>query len=100
MIAAMSSPRAYRAGESVEDFCRACRIDRHHTVVVVDGNGRPIRVTCEYCRSEHNYRGGPRMSSGGAAAAPAPSAAPRQPRSEGEPFPLVADRERTTPAMS
>ena len=23
--------------------------------------GRPIRVVCDYCRSEHNYRGGPAM---------------------------------------
>ena len=101
----MPPPRAYRAGETVEDYCRACKIDRHHTVIVVDGSGRPIRVTCEYCRSEHNFRGGPRMSSGDSAASspaaiPAKSPAPRQPRPDGEPFALVSDRERTAPAMS
>ena len=31
------STRAYRAGQSVEDYCRACHVDRIHTVVVVDG---------------------------------------------------------------
>jgi hypothetical protein len=31
-----------------------------HTVIVVDGNGQPLRVACDFCRSEHNYRGGPR----------------------------------------
>ncbi len=51
-------PRRYRAGESIEDFCRACKTDRMHTVVAADGDGRPIRVDCGYCHSEHNYRGG------------------------------------------
>ena len=50
--------RRYRAGESVEDFCRVCKTDRMHTVVAADSEGRPIRVDCGYCHSEHNYRGG------------------------------------------
>src|SRR5437899_173471 len=58
----MASPtRAYRAGESLEDFCRACKTDRLHTVIVADPNGLPIRVSCGFCHSEHNYRGGPRI---------------------------------------
>ena len=52
------SARRYRAGESIEDFCRACKTDRMHTVVAADADGRPIRVDCGYCHSEHNYRGG------------------------------------------
>jgi hypothetical protein len=56
----MTSPRQYRAGQSVEDHCRSCHEDRTHTVVVVDANAQPLRVACDYCRSEHNYRGGPR----------------------------------------
>jgi hypothetical protein len=57
-------PRRYRAGESIEDFCRACKTDRMHTVVAADGDGRPIRVDCGYCHSEHNYRGGARIGVG------------------------------------
>src|SRR4029077_2015781 len=58
----MASPtRAYRAGESLENFCRACKTDRMHTVIVVDGTGLPMRVSCGFCHSEHNYRGGPRV---------------------------------------
>ena len=53
--------RAFRAGESLEDYCRACKTDRLHTVIVVDGAGRPIRVCCDYCSSQHNFRGGPRL---------------------------------------
>jgi hypothetical protein len=51
--------RSYRAGESVEDLCRACKIDRMHTVIVADSAGRPTRVQCDYCGSQHNFRGGP-----------------------------------------
>ena len=62
--------RMYRAGDTVEDVCRACKTDRLHTVVAADSAGQPIRVVCDYCRSEHNYRGGPRMEPGGAPAPP------------------------------
>jgi hypothetical protein len=40
------TPRTYRAGASIEDYCRACKTDRIHTVVAVDTAGTPIRVTC------------------------------------------------------
>jgi hypothetical protein len=52
--------RQFRAGQSVEDHCRQCHEDRMHTVIVVDSDAQPLRVACDYCRSEHNYRGGPR----------------------------------------
>jgi hypothetical protein len=55
--------RTYRAGEEVEDLCRACKVDRLHTIIVVDGAGWPLRVQCDYCQSQHNFRGGPRPSS-------------------------------------
>jgi hypothetical protein len=94
--------RKYRAGDSVEDLCRVCKIDRMHTVVVTDTEGRPLRVSCGYCSSEHNYRGGP--SSARSEPRPAHGAqAPvvrRETRSEHAPFPLVSDRERTVPPVS
>jgi hypothetical protein len=107
----MSLQRTYRAGASIEDYCRACKTDRMHTVIAADGAGHPVRVACDYCRSEHNYRGGPRV----AAARPAEAglhdstwgptsvglsgSVPRVRRSN-EPFPIVSDRERIAPAMS
>jgi hypothetical protein len=90
--------RTYRAGASIEDYCRACKLDRIHTVIAVDGAGRPVRVACDNCRSEHNFRGGARMAVSGAPAAATP--APRRQRAAGEPFPIVSDRERITPAMT
>jgi hypothetical protein len=99
--------RLYRAGESLEDFCRACKTDRMHTVVACDADGRPVRVVCGFCRSEHNYRGGPRIDpSAGRGAPAAPSRAgpppPRRTAARGarEPFPIVSDRERIAPPMT
>jgi hypothetical protein len=89
--------QAYRAGASIEDYCRACKVDRIHTVVAADTEGRPIRVACDWCRSEHNFRGGARLSAPGAS----PSAPAQRPRPTGaEPFPIVSERERTAPAMT
>lgn len=88
----MSLPRTYRAGESVEDACRVCKMDRLHTVVVVDESQTPIRVVCGYCRSEHNYRGGP--------SGPRTSAASPRESSGRAPFPIVSDRERMAPPMT
>jgi hypothetical protein len=92
--------RTCRAGDSVEDFCRACKTDRMHTVIVVDHAGIPIRVVCGFCQSEHNYRGGPRIPTT-AAEARAGERAPTAPaRRDREPFPLVSERERAAPPMS
>jgi hypothetical protein len=85
----VSTPRAYRAGETLEDVCRACKADRLHTVIAVDAEGGPIRVVCGFCHSEHNYRGGPRPEASRSPATRSPAARP--------PFPIVTDRERTSP---
>jgi hypothetical protein len=98
-------PRRYRAGESIEDFCRACKTDRMHTVVAADGEGRPIRVDCGYCHSEHNYRGGARIGATvvGADLRAGPDRGQTHgaaPTSGKEPFPIVSERERTGPPMT
>ena len=112
----MSPVRSYRAGESLEDYCRACKTDRQHTVMAADPQGQPIRVVCGFCGSEHNYRGGPRINTQSAVAQGArpavaqgfsPVSAPSAPAPRGaakaqtgrEPFPLVSERERITSAM-
>jgi hypothetical protein len=114
----MSIVRTYRAGSGVEDYCRACKTDRMHTVVAADAAGQPVRVTCGYCRSEHNYRGGPRIdapvpppemrgpSLSGASTPPSPVKAtsprapePRRPPPSREGFPIVSDRERSAPPI-
>jgi hypothetical protein len=80
--------------------CRACKADRIHTVVVVDSAGRPLRVVCDYCRSEHNYRGGPRTDSAGSAVANSGRPTPRRVDPARDALPLVSDRERSAPPMT
>lgn len=109
----MPPSRAWRAGESLEDYCRACKTDRMHTVMVADASGQPIRVVCGYCTSEHNYRGGPRVGTSSPtplqAAAPAserrgaqavPGASKEAPAVPADSFPSVSDRERSAPPMT
>jgi hypothetical protein len=78
-----------RAGKQVDDLCRACKAVRHHTVMATDAEGEIVRVVCDFCRSEHNYRSG-----GGVRTVP-PPAPPALP-----PIALVSDRERSAPKMS
>ena len=87
---------ARRAGESIPDLCRSCHEPRDHTVIVVDEEGRPLRVECGFCGSQHNYRGGGED----APAARAPRASGDRPRQGATPVPLVADRERTGASMT
>ncbi len=107
----MSPVRTYRAGESIEDYCRACKTDRMHTVIAADSQGQPIRVSCGYCRSEHNYRGGPRIAPSSSpfqfdqsdetttARPRAEERQPRRPARTGESFPIVSERERSAPPI-
>ena len=98
------SSRTFRAGEEVEDLCRACKTDRLHTVIVVDGAGWPLRVQCDFCQSQHNYRGGPRTASSPTSSRPhSPASSAPGPTPQSSPpdaFPLAGDRERTAPPMS
>jgi len=81
----------YRAGDSLEDLCRQCKLERRHTVVVADDDGRPSRVLCDYCGSQHNYRGGSRPE----------RVADSAPRSRAhESLGLVSERERSAPPMT
>jgi hypothetical protein len=81
-----------RAGNRVDDLCRACKLEREHVVMVASGDGVPIRVVCDYCGSQHNFRGGAsiRRTSSGAAA----------PKLDRGPPPLVSERERSAPPMN
>src|SRR5262249_2855919 len=95
--------RRYRAGESIEDYCRACKTDRMHTIVVTDGDAQPLRVSCGYCHSEHNYRGGPRVESSRATRDPSlqpthSASRVHTVRPQRDAFPIVSEREVTMSA--
>lgn len=84
--------RRYSAGSKLDDLCRQCKLVRGHTVIVADPDGAPLRVLCDYCGSQHNYRGGrePRPRTSPPRSRPAASGA----------FPPVTERERSAPPMS
>jgi len=75
-----------------------------HTVVAADADGQPLRVVCGFCRSEHNYRGGPRLEPVETRRADSPAIVPSTPAPRRDarapaPFPLVSDRERRGPIV-
>lgn len=87
-----------RAGDRIDDLCRACKSVRQHTVIVVDSQSNPLRVICDYCGSQHNYRGGEKSES------PRPIASPTEHAGgtrvpAGDTLALVSERERRFPAM-
>jgi len=49
---------SFRVGQGLEDHCAACKTARRHTVTAVAGD--VVRVICDYCGSQHQYRGGAR----------------------------------------
>jgi hypothetical protein len=85
--------RRHRAGENVPDLCRACKAMRDHTVIVVDADGRALRVMCGFCGSQHNYRGGD--GSEPPAQRPSPASPPRLHHEPAPPAPYP--HERTIP---
>ena len=70
--------RTYRAGQRIDDQCRACKVVRTHVIVAVDADGSIAQVLCDFCGSRHLYHGG--------AATARRSTAP-----------LVSERERSFP---
>jgi hypothetical protein len=95
-----TTQRTYRVGATLDDLCRACKIVRRHTVVATGPDGAPLRVVCDYCGSQHNFRGGrgsvTRSTSDGSsrtvdAAGPLPLVDPRE--RSGEPMSLEGSRQ-------
>ncbi len=109
-----TAPRTYRAGDSTDDRCRVCKDVRSHHVIVVGERGQPLRVVCDTCGSQHNYRHAGEddaIASPPAARAPLPSAAGAGASRAAETgiggrgwrpgqLPIVTERERRFPSMS
>ena len=54
----IDGPRTYRAGQRIEDQCRACKAERTHVIVAVDPGGEISQVVCDFCGSRHRFHGG------------------------------------------
>ena len=67
-------------GGNVDDLCRACKILRRHTVMALGQYGEIVRVVCDYCGSQHNFRGGEKAAMR--------VSAPTSPAAERSPLPM------------
>jgi hypothetical protein len=83
--------KRYRAGEPITDLCRACKALRGHTVIAASSEGQALRVMCDFCGSQHDFRGGG-GSGGGTAAAPRPAQRPLY-RERKEPVMATSDHD-------
>lgn len=117
--------RRPRAGDRIDDLCRACKAIRTHTVMAVGQDASVVRVVCDYCGSHHNYRGGEAAARRTTAEDAPDSRSDGQPgdvqsgvdgppqsrgdgraenrtgeRTDGWAMPLVSERERRYPKMS
>lgn len=97
---------SHRAGDEIQDLCRVCKDTRAHHVVVTDETGRPLRVVCDRCGSQHNYRGhgdDDEQVENVAASRPSSSPSPTTPRSgrwRPGTLPIVTERERRYATVS
>jgi hypothetical protein len=62
------------AGSEIDSWCTKCRMDLGHRIVAMVG-GRPKRVICQTCGSQHNYRA-PQSAVGDRSARPRSAAGP------------------------
>ncbi len=46
----------YKSGGDVDTFCNRCQLELAHIIVAVAA-GRPVRVICKTCKTEHAWRG-------------------------------------------
>ncbi len=47
---------AHKVGGDIDAWCTRCKMTLGHTILAMVG-GRPVRVRCNTCQGEHNYRG-------------------------------------------
>jgi hypothetical protein len=72
-------------------------------VIVVDGDGRVLRTQCDFCGSQHNYRGGGESETrpGGTSETGTHAGHAEPARARLAPaIPIVSERERTGPRMT
>ena len=73
-------PRAPKTGGDVDSWCTKCRLMLTHRIVAMVGS-KPVRVECQTCHSQHNFRARPpgevAPKAAGAARVAGPTKAPR-----------------------
>ncbi|MDD4458148.1 MAG: hypothetical protein PHC98_11290 [Syntrophotalea acetylenica] len=76
------------AGDIIEARCTRCKAVTNHTIIAMIG-GQPVRVRCNTCDGDHNYRA-PRVKS-----EPARKTSPaRQPGAQRKPKAVMQDEQQ------
>lgn len=52
----MTVPNAIRTGGEIDAFCGKCEMNLAHTIIAMVGP-KVVKVKCNTCGSDHNYRG-------------------------------------------
>ena len=47
---------ATKVGADIDAWCTRCKMNLGHTILAMVGS-KPVRVRCNTCQGEHNYRG-------------------------------------------
>ncbi len=74
----MSPPNAIRVGGEIDAACNRCELNLAHTIIAMVGS-KVVKVKCNTCDNEHQYRGVQPLVKATSFAAPKKSAATRAP---------------------
>lgn len=80
----MTLPNAIRTGGEVDAHCGKCELNLAHTIIAMVGP-KIIKVKCNTCGGEHQYRGVQPLVKAQSFAAPRRTAAPGAPRKPSTP---------------
>jgi hypothetical protein len=78
----MIPPNSIRVGGEIDALCNKCELNLAHTIVAMVGP-KVIKVKCNTCGSDHQYRGQQPLVKSQSFAAPKKAGAPRAARSGG-----------------
>jgi hypothetical protein len=74
----MTPPNAIRTGGEIDAFCTKCQLNLAHTIIAMVGP-KVVKVKCNTCDGEHQYRGEQPLVKAQSFAAPKRSSTPRAP---------------------
>jgi hypothetical protein len=85
--------KALTAGSEIDSWCTRCKMDLMHRIIAMH-QGRPARVICQTCFSQHNYRAPRAASKNRAGVVRAPNRADPRPGSSRPPTRARSEQER------
>ena len=72
----MNTPAELAVGHEIVSYCTKCKMDLGHTIMSMV-KGKPARVVCRTCKSEHNFKAKKGVKDPNAVKAPKKPRAPK-----------------------